>query len=413
MTTAEAALAPRIFMIAGEPSGDALGARLMAELKRQSPAPVTFMGIGGRQMAEQGLASLFPMDELTLMGAAEILPHIPRLLRRIAQTAEAVVATGPAAVVTIDAPAFVFRVGKRLKTHPRGRSIPLIHYVAPQVWAWKPRRAREIASFLDHLLALLPFEPPYFEAVGLPCTFVGHPVVESGAGSGDGARFRAAHGIPQDSPLICVLPGSRRGEVRRLLPVFAAALALLARTHKSIGAVVPAVDALAPEIRAEAGRWPVPTAVVSGERARYDAFAASDAALAASGTVALELAMAGTPMVIGYRLNPVTAVLARRVITIRYVNLINLILDRPVVPELLLGDCRPDRLAREIARLLDDPAARSQQRAAFTEAVAALHSGGATPSQRAAEVVLSKMFRHGPPGADRPQEPADAGLRSP
>lgn len=389
---------PLVFLIAGEPSGDVLGARLMAALKARSPKPLTFMGIGGPQMAAEGLASLFPMDELSLMGAAEILPHLPRLLRRIGETADTIRDVRPDAVVTIDAPAFVFRVAKRLRgSSPHGepgaegRSIPLIHYVAPQVWAWKAHRAREIAALLDHLLALLPFEPPYFEAEGLRCTFVGHPVVESGAGGGDGARFRADQGVPPDVPVVCVLPGSRRGEVRRLLPVFGRTLELLAASHPRLNAVVPAVGPLAAEIEDAVGRWPVPTAVVTGEQARFDAFAAADAALAASGTVALELALARTPMVIAYRLNPITAFLARRVIRIRYVNLVNLILGRRVVPELLLGDCRPDRLAAEVGLLLDDPAARELQLAGFAQAVASLHAGGLSPSERAADVVLSYL----------------------
>lgn len=402
VTEDEASERPLIFLIAGEPSGDALGARLMAALKARSPRPLAFTGVGGAQMAAEGLQSRFPMDELSLMGAAEILPHLPRLLRRIGETVDEIIAARPDVVVTIDAPAFVFRVAKRLKRRPKGSMIPLIHYVAPQVWAWKPGRAREIAAFLDHLLALLPFEPPYFEAQGLACTFVGHPVVESGAAGGSGAQFRERHGVPPDVPLVCLLPGSRRGEVRRLLPVFASTLRLLAQSHPQMRVVLPAVDALARDIEAEiasdAGGWPVPTYVVTGERARFDAFAAADVALAASGTVALELALARTPMVIAYRLHPITAFLARRVVKIRYVNLINLILGRQVVPELLLSECRPPRLAEEVVRLLDDPTARETQRTGFEEAVTALHADGSTPSARAAAVVLSFL----PSGAPKP-----------
>jgi lipid-A-disaccharide synthase len=382
-----------IFLVAGEPSGDVLGAQLMAALKRRTDRSLTFIGVGGGRMAEQGLHSLFPMDELSLMGAAEIVPHIPRLLRRIRETASAICAARPDVVVTIDAPGFTFRVAKRVRRQEAAGLMTLVHYVAPQVWAWKRGRAREVAAFLDHLMALLPFETPYFEVEGLPCTFVGHPVVESGADRGDAAGFRNRYGLPAEAELVCILPGSRRGEVRRLLPVFGATLDRLARSRPGLRAVLPAVDACRPEIAAAAASWAVPTLVVSGQEERYDAFAAADVALAASGTVALELAMARTPMVITYKLNPLTAMLARRVIKARYVNLINLILEREVVPELLLEACRPDRLADAVAHLLDDPAARAAQCAGAEQAIRALHGEGLKPSERAAEVILSCIAR--------------------
>lgn len=389
MTGAGLPQRPLVFLIAGEPSGDALGARLMAALKRRSDRSIAFIGVGGVRMADEGLSSLFPMDELSLMGAAEILPHIPRLLRRIRETTDAIITARPDVVVTIDAPAFTFRVAKRVRRQQGGNGITLIHYVAPQVWAWKRGRAREVAGYLDHLMALLPFESPYFEAEGLPCTFVGHPVVESGADKGDGAGFRRRHDLPADAELVCVLPGSRRSEVGRLLPVFGATLALLARSRPNLRAVLPAVEACRSQIAAAVAAWPVPATVVSGQQERYDAFAAADVALAASGTVALELAMAGTPMVITYKLNPITALLARQVVKTRFVNLINLILEREVVPELLLGACRPDRLADAVERLLDDPEARTAQRAGAKEALRALHGVGLKPSERAADVVLA------------------------
>ena len=391
MSVPETGGRPLIFLIAGEPSGDTLGAQLMAALKRRSDRSLTFIGVGGARMAGEGLHSLFPMDELSLMGAAEIVPHIPRLLRRIRETASTICVAQPDVVVTIDAPGFTFRVAKRVRRQDAGGLITLVHYVAPQVWAWKRGRAREVAGFLDHLMALLPFEPPYFEMEGLPCTYVGHPVVESGADKGDAAGFRRRHNLPEKAELVCVLPGSRRGEVRRLLPVFGATLDRLALSRPNLRAVLPAVDACRSEIAAVAEGWSVPTLVVSGQQERYDAFASADAALAASGTVALELAMARTPMVITYKLNPLTAMLARRVIKTRYVNLINLILEREVVPELLLEACRPDRLAAAVGHLLDDPAARAAQRDGAEQAIRSLHSGGLKPSERAADVVLSRI----------------------
>ncbi|TVR98339.1 MAG: lipid-A-disaccharide synthase [Rhodospirillales bacterium] len=390
---------PLIFLIAGEPSGDAIGARLMAAISRQSGGEAVFAGVGGAAMEAQGLDSLFPMHELSLMGAAELLPHLPRLLRRIRLTADTICRVRPDVVVSIDVPGFAFRVEKRLQ----GEGIPLVHYVAPQVWAWKPGRAREIAGFLDHLMVLLPFEPRYFEVEGLPCTFVGHPVLETASASGDGAGFRRCHGIAADAPLLCVLPGSRRGEVRRLLPAFAGALSRLADTHPGLRVVVPAVPHLQAEIAAQAETWAVSTVVIAADDRRYDAFVAADAALAASGTVALELAMAGTPMVIAYRLNPVTGWLARRVLKIEHVNLINLILGQGVIPELLQQNCRPDRLADAVGRLLDDGEARAAQRRAARQALETLKPGGALPSERAAEVVLAHVGRPSRFPVTRPQ----------
>ncbi|MEO5335561.1 MAG: lipid-A-disaccharide synthase [Magnetospirillum sp. WYHS-4] len=374
---------PLIFLVAGEPSGDALGASLMAGLRKLRP-DVRFVGVGGERMCAEGLESLFPMADLAVMGLAEVVPRLPNLVRRIRQTAAEVERLRPAALVTIDAPDFSFRVARKLK----GKGIPLIHYVAPTVWAWRPGRARKIARFLDHLLVLLPFEPPWFEREGLGCTFVGHPVVESGADRGDGARFRAAHGIPASAPLLCVLPGSRQGEVMRLLPVFAATLERLRASHPDLRVVVPTVANVAATVRR--ATWPVPAVVVDGQAEKYDAFAAADAALAASGTVALELALAGTPTVVAYRVNRLTAWLARRLIRVRWVNLVNILLDRGAVPELLQEACSPDRLADELRSLLDDEAARQAQRDAGGLALAMLGRGGVSPGDRAARAVLQQ-----------------------
>lgn len=376
---------PRVFIVAGEPSGDAIGAAIMVALTRASEGRVAFSGIGGPAMTARRLTSLFPMTELAVMGLAELIPHIPRLLRRIDQTVAAVLAERPDAVVTIDAPGFCFRVAKRLK----GAGIPLVHVVAPSVWAWKPGRAGRIARFLDRLLVLLPFEPPYFTRHGLATDFIGHPAVEVPAG--DSAAFRARHGIAVDAPLLCVLPGSRAGEVGRLLQPFADAVAILARERTGLRVVVPTVPGVAARVREQV--WPVPAVVVEGAEAKRDAFAASTAALAASGTVALELALAGVPAVVAYRVNPLTHQIVKRLVRVAHVNLVNLILDRPVVPELLQGDCRPDRLARAVGRLLDDPAARAAQVEAGIAVGnrlgrAEMDAGGPTPSERAAKILL-------------------------
>ena len=356
-----------IFLVAGEPSGDVLGARLMAALKERSPVPPRFAGVGGERMTAEGLDSLFPMSELSIMGYLEVVPKIPRVLARVRETAAAAQQMRPDAVITIDAPDFSFRVARRLA----GAGIPLIHYVAPQVWAHRPGRSAKIAEFLDHLLAILPFEPPYFEAVGLPCSFVGHAIVEESAHEGDGEGFRARHGISPEAPLVCVLPGSRHGEVSRHLPIFGVALGLLA------------------------ARWPVTAHVVVGRDEKYDAIAASRVALAASGTIALELAIAGTPMVIAYKTNTVTAWLARRMVRVPYACLVNLILDSPVVPEFVQEDCRADLLADAVAALYDDGDARAMQISSGRQAAKSLGLGGMPPSDRAADTVL-KVIAEGP-----------------
>ncbi len=382
---------PLIFVVAGEPSGDVLGARLMAALKKETVGAVQFVGVGGARMEEQGIKSLFPMAELSVMGAAEVIPNLPRILARIGDTAVAVERMRPAALITIDSPDFSFRVAKRLK----GKGIKLIHYVAPSVWAWRPGRARAIAGFLDHLLTLLPFEPKYFEAEGLATTFVGHPVVESGADAGKGVDFRRRHGIGKAETLIAVLPGSRVGEISRLHAIFGEALFLLAKKVKEFRVVVPTVDAVAGMVRDAAAQWSVPTLVVQGEKEKYDAFAASDLALAASGTVALELAMAKTPAVVTYRINPITAWIVRRLIKVRFVHLVNLILDREVVPELLQESCRGDFLAAALEDLLLDEGRRRRQIEGCTEAIKQLGLGGPSPASRAAKVVLRVIAEGG------------------
>lgn len=376
-----------IYIIAGEPSGDLLGARLMAALKQQGR--VEFAGIGGEAMRARGLDSLFPMAELSVMGLVEVVPRIPNILNRLAQTIADIEARRPAAVVTIDSWGFTGRVHKRLKLG--GSSIPRIHYVAPMVWAWKPKRTKTLAAVLDLLMTLLPNEPPWFEKEGLRTIHVGHPVIEGDAGKGDGAGFRARHGLAPDAPLLCVLPGSRHSETGRLLPVFAETLALVAERKPGLTAVVPTVETVADAVTAAARDWPVPAIVLRGAAEKYDAFAACDAALAASGTVALELAMARLPAVIAYKVSRLTAFVATRFLGLRlkYATLVNILMDAPVMPELLQDRCRPGLLAEEVIRLLDQPAAREAQRAGAGEALRRLGHGGPSPSARAAEAVLA------------------------
>jgi lipid-A-disaccharide synthase len=356
----------------------------MAALKLATSDPVQFMGVGGESMKSQGLDTLFPLSELSVMGVAEIIPHLPRLLRRIFETAEAVRAAQPDLIVTIDAPAFCFRVLKQLKRS----SIVKIHYVAPTVWAWRPWRARKMAPLVDHLMVLLPFEPPYFEAVGLSTSFVGHPVLENNISEVDGKSFRQAHGIGLDDPLLALLPGSRRGEIKYLLPPFKEAVARLKSKFPALRVVVPTIPSLADTLRAELQNWSHPVKIVEGEPEKFGAMEAADVALAASGTVALELALFGVPNVIAYRVHPLTAAIVRRLVKVKYANLVNSLIDRAAVPEFIQADCRGDLLSDAVEKLLTDGAAADAQKTAMGEAMALLSPGGATPSDRAARTVL-------------------------
>jgi lipid-A-disaccharide synthase len=373
-----------LFLVAGEPSGDRLGAALMAALLRRSPN-LRFVGVGGAAMAAHGLASLFPIAELSLMGFLEVLPHLPRLARRLRQTAAAAIACRPDLVVTIDAPDFNMRLIDRLA----GRGIPLLHYVAPTVWAWRAGRVRHFVGRVDRLLALLPFEPPYFERAGVPCSYVGHPALEIEIGNRDPAAFRARHAIAADAPLLCLLPGSRRSELDRLLPIFGAALERLRAAEPRLAVVLPTIAEMAPLVEARTAGWPYRPTVLRTDAERYDAFAAADLALAASGTVILELARFAVPTVLAYRANPISAAIARRLVRVRYAGLVNLLLDRAVVPEYLQADCRPERLAAALLELLRDPAARDRQRQGQREAIARL--GADRPSERAADLLLALL----------------------
>jgi lipid-A-disaccharide synthase len=375
-----------VFLVTGEPSGDALGGALIAALRERTGGRLRIAGIGGERMAAEGLESLVPLGDLAVMGVAEVLPRAPVILRHVRRTVRAIRALRPDAVVTIDSSGFTWRIAHRLRRC--GERLPLVHYVAPMVWAWRAGRARRMARWYDHLMALLPFEPPYFERVGLPSSWVGHPVVESGAGAGEAARFRLAYGLGADELLLSVLPGSRAGEVRRLLPLFGAALERLAARTGPFRVAVPTVATVADAVAEGVAGWPGRPIVLRGQSAKYDAFAASRAALAASGTVALELAQAGLPMVVAYRLNPLTEALLDHVVKVRQVNLVNLLLGEALVPELLRGACTPERMAAELALLVGDERVRAAHRRGYDEAMRRLGAGGIAPSRRAADRIL-------------------------
>jgi lipid-A-disaccharide synthase len=380
---------PRIFLIAGEPSGDRLGAALMAGLRDLAPG-VTFQGVGGPAMAAEGLQSLFPMAELSVMGLLEVLPRYLALRRRMIETADALIAAAPDAVVTIDSPDFCLRVLRRARTARPG--LRTVHYVAPSVWAWRPGRAARMAPLVDHVLALLPFEPPLMEAAGMGCTFVGHPAAAvAPAGVPEVAAFRARHDLG-DAPVILALPGSRRSEVSRLAPVFGAALVRVIADRPGARVVVPAVAALGAEVRARVAGWPgAPVVLHEGAVPAGDkgaAFGAARVALAASGTVSLELAAAGVPMVIGYDMNPITRAIVGRLLRVDTVTLVNLVSGTRAVPEFLGPRCRADLIAPALAALLEDGPARAAQAQAMALTMERLGRGGEAPGLRAARAVL-------------------------
>lgn len=378
----------RIFLLAAEPWGDVVGARLMRALRDQAPVGLAFGGVGGPRMASCGLQSLFPMEELSPIGLAEALPRLPRLWRRLRQAAKEVDRHRPDLVLTIASPGFALRLQRRLA----GRALVRVHYAAPQAWAWRAQRAARLARDLDHLLALLPFEPAFFRRYGVPCSFVGHPIFEETPGPADGARFRRRYQLPADIPLLCLLPGSRPSEITRHLPVLEQAIALIWRRVSQLRPVLPTLPCVAPLVKRLVAPWKLPVLVLEDRAERFDAYAASWLAIAVSGTASLETALAGLPAITIDRTGPLTAWLARRLIRLPHVNPVNLILGRPAVPELLQEDCRPDRIAAAAVRLIGDQALRRDQQAALAEAVARLRgSDERLPSQRAAARILELL----------------------
>jgi lipid-A-disaccharide synthase len=373
-------------LVCGEPSGDQLGAQLMAAIKRQAGDSIKIVGVGGAAMQREGLQSLFPLDATAVMGLREVVPAIPAILRRVAQAADFAVATKPDAVVLIDSPDFTHRIARAIKK--RDPSIRTVNYVAPQVWASRAYRAKAMARYFDLVLALFPFEVSFFEKYGLKARFVGHPVVERRARMIGGADLRARLGIAPETPLLALLPGSRSSEIRFIFPLFRAAVSLLASRISGLVTLLPTVPHVAARVRAGAEDWPTPLHILDNEDDKYAAFDAANVALAASGTVTAELALARTPMVVAYRVGRLTFALANRLMTARYMTLVNILLDRPAVPEFKQYAATPEVLADAVARLFADKAAAAEQTEALNEFGRRLGEGDEAPSARAARVLL-------------------------
>lgn len=381
----------KIFLVAGEESGDQLGARLMRSLRNRATEPLAFSGVGGHAMAREGFASLFPLEDIAVMGLSAVLGRLRILMERINRTADAAIAADPDILVIIDSPDFTHRVAKRVRR--RAPHIPIIDYVSPSVWAWRPGRAKKMRAYIDHLMAILPFEPEVHRKLGGPeCTYVGHPLIERLDELRPAAGERAALG--EGRKKLLVLPGSRRSEISRLMEPFGEAVGLVSqRLAEEFEIIIPAVSHLADEIVERAEKWPMKPTIVHGEAAKWAAFRSSHAALAASGTVTLELALSGVPMTVGYRVSKLEEQF-RYFIKVPSIVLANLVLQQNAVPELIQQDCTPIKIADALLPLLQDGEERQQQIAAFAKKLDVLMEiGEELPSERAARIVAEAMRR--------------------
>lgn len=385
---ASANIARKIFLIATEESGDRLGASLMKVLRQRLGGAVRFEGVGGQAMACEGLVSLFPIEQLSIMGLAAVVKQLPMILRRIKETAEAVKQASPDVLVIIDSPDFTHRVARRVRASDP--AIPIIDYVSPSVWAWRPGRARAMCAYVDHVLALLPFEPEEYRKLrGPPCSYVGHPLIEQIGSLRPGVDEQKRR--DESPPVLLVLPGSRRSEIRHHMAVFGQTLSLLRVQNVPFELILPTMPHLLDAVRQGVESWPVQPRIVVGEQEKRAAFRIARAALAKSGTVTLELALAGVPMVAAYRAGAAEAWIMRRAIRVSSVILANLVVGENVVPEFLQQDCTPEKLSRALREALEDSPLRRRQLDAFAALDAIMSTGGQPPSVRAADIVLAAL----------------------
>ncbi|MDR1583299.1 MAG: lipid-A-disaccharide synthase [Prevotellaceae bacterium] len=378
----------KIYFITGEPSGDLLASSLMKALKEKTP-DVEFFGVGGETMRSYGFDSLFDMSELTVMGFFEVVPRLPLILKRIKQTVADIEKVAPDIIITVDSWGFVSTLLSRLKK--KGITIPKLHYVAPQVWAWKKGRAKNVAKLTDRLMTLLPHEPKYFEKYGLKCDFTGHPVVENRIDEIDVGNFRERYNIPSNACILSVLPGSRNSEMKRLIPVFKDVIDILSTKINNLFIVIPTVETVVDEVRKAFGNSNIPYRIITGRDERYAAFKQSVAAIAASGTVSLELASCKTPHIVAYKFNPLTNFLADIFVKVKYANLINLLCDKEIIPEFMLDECRADLIADKVFELTNSEIAKTMI-AEATTGLQKLRLPDMLPSQKAAEIVIEMVY---------------------
>jgi lipid-A-disaccharide synthase len=385
---ANGGVARKIFLIATEESGDRLGAHLMKVLRQRLGDAVRFEGVGGLSMAREGLKSLFPIEELSIIGFSAVVKQLPKVLGLIRQTAAAVLRAGPDILIIIDSPDFTHRVARRVRA--RDATIPIIDYVSPSVWAWRSSRARAMRTYVDHVLALLPFEPEAYRRLHGPlCTYVGHPLIEQLGSLRPGPEEQGhRNGTP---PVLVVLPGSRRSEIRHHMAIFGDALERLQAQGKAFELVLPTMPHLLEGVREGVKTWKVAPQIVVGEQERRAAFRIASAALAKSGTVTLELALAGVPMVAAYRAGAIEAWFVLRAITVQSVILANLVVGENVVPEFIQDACTADNLAGALGEVLSDSPMRQRQLAAFARMDDIMSTGNQPPSVRAADIVLATL----------------------
>ena len=378
----------KIFLIATEESGDRLGAKLMKVLRQRLGGAVRFEGVGGRAMAREGLTSRFAIEELSIIGLAAVVKQLPKILRLIRETTAAVVEAQPDVLVIIDSPDFTHRVARKVRS--RDPHIPIVDYVSPSVWAWRPGRARAMLTYVDHVLALLPFEPQaYVRLRGPPCSYVGHPLTEQLASLRPSPEEKARRDARP--PVLLVLPGSRRSEIRHHMAVFGQALGRLNAEGVAFEPVLPTMPHLQQAIAEALTDWPVKPRVVVGEADKRAAFRIAHAALAKSGTVTLELALSGVPMVTAYQVGAIEAFILRRAIRVSSVILANLVIGEDVIPEFLQENCTPENLSRALRELLAESALRRKQTEAFAGIDRIMSTGNQPPSVRAADIVLATM----------------------
>jgi lipid-A-disaccharide synthase len=388
MPAPDGKVARKVFLIATEESGDRLGAHLMKVLRQRLGGAVKFEGVGGLAMAREGLKPLFPIEELSIIGFSAVIKQLPKVLRLIRETVAAVLRAEPDILVIIDSPDFTHRVARRVRA--KESTIPIVDYVSPSVWAWRPGRARAMRAYVDHVLALLPFEPEEYRRLrGPPCSYVGHPLTEQLGSLRPNAEEKARRDAAP--PVLLVLPGSRRSEIRHHMAVFGEALNKLRATGKSFELILPTMPHLLEAVREGVSTWKVAPKIVVGEQEKRAAFRIAAAALAKSGTVTLELALAGVPMVTAYRTGALEAFIVRRALTVSSVILANLVLGENAVPEFLQENCTADKLASALGEVLSDSPMRRRQLEAFARIDGIMSTGNQPPSVRAADIVLAMM----------------------
>lgn len=381
----------RVFLVAGEHSGDLLGGKLIEALKKQCPGNLVLGGVGGEHMAREGMDSLFPLSDVAVMGPLDILSHLPVIVRRVYQTVDAAIQFQPDILIIIDSPEFTHPIAKRFaKKFP---NTPVLNYVSPSVWAWRPGRAKRMKRYISHVMALLPFEPAAYKRLdGPPCSYVGHPLIEKKdwLDALDIPAFYNKYQLDRERPVLVILPGSRKNEVTRLMPVFGDALSRLVGDYPAIQPVLPVVESVKPLVETQLSGWDIQPVIVEGEEDKFCAFRAGRAAMAASGTVTLQLALAGCPMVVGYKVDAI-AIRLRWLVKVRSIILANLVLEENVFPELIQEDCEAEKLVPAVSALLKDTQAYRQQKEGLVAISDRLVLPGMTPSEAAAQLVLKQV----------------------